>query len=101
MYALDIIDRVVSNIEKQKMIKPIAVFSSIVFTTVFIHWLLVQIYATYCSAMGLFGFMYTFITLGSPTCHFINLLQFELAKHYITIWMGAGASIMTWILSNK
>jgi len=101
MYALDTIGKVVYILEKQKMIKPIAVFSSIVFTTVFIHWFLVQMYATYCSAMGLFGFMYTFITLGSPTCHFINLLQFELAKHYITIWMGAGSSIIAWILSNK
>ena len=101
MYALDSIDRFLSNIENQKMIKPIILFLSIVFATVFTHWLLIQMYVRFCASWGIFGFLKTFITLGSPTCHFINLLQFELAKHYITIWMGAGSSIIAWILSNK
>ena len=79
--------------------KPIILFIIIVFSTVFLHYILVQSYISFCANWGLLGFFRTFITLGSPTCHFINLAQFELAKHYITIWLGAGASIITWIAS--
>ena len=79
---------------------PIMIFAFVVFITVFAHYILVQSYTTFCASWGIMGFFRTFITLGSPTCHFINLAQFELAKHYITIWMAAGASIITWIASS-
>ena len=79
---------------------PIGIFGLVVCSTGFIHWALVQIYATYCAFWGFWGPLNTLITLGSPTCQFINVAQVELAKHYITIWVGAAASLVTWIATT-
>lgn len=79
---------------------PIGMFSLIVSSTVFLHWFLVQLYSTYCVPWGIFGLFQTFITLGSPMCQFANTVQYELGRHYITIWVGAGTACVTWLLSN-
>ena len=90
-----------NQLKVKKMLKnPIVIFVAIVFTTVFAHWTLVQGYAYYCAPSGWLGPFKTFLTLGSPMCHFINITQVELAKHYITIWIGAAAGIVTWIASS-
>ena len=79
---------------------PIVLFISIALLTVFTHWSLVQIYATFCAPWGFWGPFKLFITLGSPTCHFINIIQVELAKHYITIWVSAAAACVAWIATK-
>tara|TARA_X000000368_G_scaffold318674_1_gene255900 strand:- start:1853 stop:2128 length:276 start_codon:yes stop_codon:yes gene_type:complete len=79
---------------------PIVLFISIALLTVFTHWSLVQLYATFCAPWGLWGPFKLFITLGSPTCHFINIVQVELAKHYITIWVSAAAASIAWIATK-
>ena len=71
-------------------------FASVVFITVFLHWGLVNAYVHFCSPFTLLGPIKTFLSLGSPVCHTINLVQCELAKHYITIWSGAGLAIIGW-----
>ena len=95
----------IKNIDRKRYMsiikKPMLVFAAVVFTTVFLHYILVQTYVSFCASWGILGFFRTFITLGSPTCHFINIAQVELAKHYISIWLGAGASIITWIASHQ
>ena len=79
---------------------PVGLFVSIAFATVFTHWTLVQLYSSFCAPWGLLGPFKLFITLGSPMCHFINIIQVELAKHYITIWLSAGAACIAWIASK-
>lgn len=79
---------------------PVGLFISIAFATVFTHWVLVQLYSTFCAPWGFLGPFKLFITLGSPMCHFINIIQVELAKHYITIWLSAGAACVAWIASK-
>ena len=79
---------------------PVATFATIVVLTVFTHWTLVQVYARYCAPSGWTGPFQTFLTLGSPMCHFTNMIQVELAKHYITIWIAAAAATATRIASN-
>lgn len=71
-------------------------FSSVVAITVCLHWFLVNSYVYFCAPATIFGVFKTFLSLGSPVCHTVNLLQFELAKHYITIWTGAGIAIVAW-----
>ena len=89
------------NEKKKKMMKhPIVIFTTIVLLTVLSHWTLVQVYSIYCAPTGWTGPFKTFLTLGSPMCHFVNFLQFELAKHYITIWIGAAAASATWIATK-
>ena len=79
---------------------PIAMFIFIAILTVFSHWTLVQAYATFCAPWGILGPFKMFMTLGSPTCHFINMIQVELAKHYMTIWISAATACVAWIASK-
>ena len=95
------------QIDKKNMIQilnilkhPVSLFIAIVISTVFAHWSLVQIYATFCAPWGWLGPFQSFITMGSPMCHFTNLIQVELAKHYITIWISAGTAVIAWIGSR-
>ena len=75
-------------------------FSGVVFATCLVHWTLVNLYTHYCAPPGVYGVFYTLISLGSPFCQFINILQVEVAKHYITIWTVAGASLLTWFIAT-
>ena len=83
---------------KNKIIKSIAYFMLIIITTVISHWLVVNMYVKLCAMlMTLFGPIQTFISLGSPTCHFLNFTQHELSKHYITLWSGAAIGFASWL----
>jgi len=75
-------------------------FSGIVFGTGFIHWILVNLYITQCAPSGIHGILQTFISLGSPLCQFINTVQYELARHYITIWATGATAILSWIIAK-
>lgn len=82
---------------KNKIIKSIAYFILIIITTVMSHWLVVNMYVKLCAPMTLFGPIQTFISLGSPTCHFLNFAQHQLSKHYITLWSGAAIGFASWL----
>ena len=75
-------------------------FICIVFVTIFLHWFLVSLYTHICVPSGIKGIYYTFMNLGSPVCYFINKIQYELAKNYITIWTAAGVGIVAWLISK-
>ena len=74
----------------------VAKFLGIVFLTSSLHWILVQIYINNCISNTLAGFFTNVLTLGSPFCQFVNFVQFELSKHYVTIWLTTGISLITW-----
>lgn len=75
-------------------------FLGIIFFSVIAHWILINTYVYFCAPLSLIGFFKTFFSLGSPVCQFINLLQFELAKNYMTIWVGAGMAVVAFGLSK-
>ena len=75
-------------------------FTGIVFVTGFIHWFLVNLYINYCAPSGIRGILQTFISLGSPLCQFINTVQYELARHYITICAAGATAILAWIIAK-
>jgi hypothetical protein len=75
-------------------------FTGIVFVTGFIHWFLVNLYINYCAPSGIRGILQTFVSLGSPLCQFINMIQYELARHYITIWAAGATAILAWIIAK-
>jgi hypothetical protein len=75
-------------------------FTGIVFVTGFIHWILVNLYIIHCAPAGIRGILQTFISLGSPLCQFINTVQYELARHYITIWAAGATAILAWIIAK-
>ena len=80
--------------------KEIITFLIIVLLTSTIHWALHVLYSMWCAPHTLTGLLNSFFTLGSPLCQFINYLQFELAKNYITIWTTAGVAVMGYITSK-
>jgi hypothetical protein len=71
-------------------------FVLVIATTVLLQWMLVNSYVHFCAPPTILGVFKTFFNLGSPLCHAINHIQFELAKHYITIWSAAGISLIAW-----
>ena len=75
-------------------------FIGIVFATCFLHWAIINIYGSYCAPPGFLGAFVTFISLGSPVCQFMNYIQYELAKHYITIWGAAGIALISWLIAK-
>ena len=80
--------------------KVIITFIIIVLLTSTIHWSLHVLYSMWCAPHTIKGFLNSFFTLGSPLCQFINFVQFELAKHYITIWTTAGIAVVGYITSK-
>ena len=76
-------------------------FIGFVLITVFAHWVLVNMYVTFCAPMSMFGIFKTILNLGSPVCQFINMLQYELARHYISIWATAGTALVTWLVAKN
>ena len=81
---------------KQALIK----FVSFVFISVLAHWALVNIYVYFCAPPTIFGIFKSVLNIGSPVCQFINKLQYEIAKNYVTIWIAAGTATVTFILSK-
>ena len=50
--------------------------------------------------MTLKGLVTTFLALGSPLCHFINTIQYEIAKHYIALWAGGAVTLVAWMATR-
>jgi len=75
-------------------------FILIIMSTSILHWTLVQIYSLWCAPQNIGGVLKSLFTLGSPFCQFINYLQFEISKHYISIW-GTAAIALVAFLAGK
>jgi len=92
------------KIQKNQMNKEIAKtglnFLGIVFATCTLHWALVNTYVMLCAPFSMWGAFSAFVSLGSPLCQFLNYVQFELAKHYITIWGAAGVALVVWLVAK-
>ena len=80
--------------------KVIITFLLMVLLTSTLHWTLHVLYSMWCAPHTVKGLLNSFFTLGSPLCQFINHIQFELAKNYITIWTTAGVAVMGYITSK-
>jgi hypothetical protein len=81
-------------------IKIILKFIATILTISLSQWTLVYIYSTYCFTSGWVGALQNVFTLGSPFCQFVNYTQFELSKHYITIWTTAAVAIVVWSIAK-
>ena len=75
-------------------------FIIIITVTSLLHWSLINIYISNCIDASWSGAFTNMVRLGSPFCQFINYSQFELSKHYITIWASAGIAIIAWFITK-
>jgi len=80
--------------------RAVITFLVLVLLTSTIHWSLHVLYSMWCAPNTIEGLLSSFFTLGSPLCQFINYVQFELSKHYITIWTTAGVALIGYITSK-
>ena len=78
--------------------KAVLTFMITTFSISILSWGLVNLYAFMCAELSFTGAIRSIFTLGSPTCMFINFVQFELAKHYTLFWGAAAASFVAWAL---
>jgi|TARA_B110000971_G_C19875414_1_gene438210 hypothetical protein len=76
-------------------------FTGVILLTCFSHWFLVNTYSYYCVPPTILGVFQSIISLGSPVCQFINMLQYELARHYISIWATVGTALVTWLVAKN
>lgn len=103
-YVFDKLVQAYSYLSKYPLIlsvfKIILQFMSVILLTSLAHWSLVLIYTTYCFGTGFIGAAKNILTLGSPFCQFVNYVQFELSKHYITIWASAAVGVIAWTVAR-
>lgn len=60
----------------------------------FFQWFCIQFLYNYCSKPGVWGFIENLLSLGSPLCHFVNYIQYNLSQYYVQLWLNAGIAIV-------
>ena len=93
--------KILTSEASMNIIKVIGQFIFVVFITAFLHWCLVNSYSQMCIDLSWTGIFTNIINLGSPFCQFMNYLQFEISKYYVTIWASAGVAIIAYFIGNK
>lgn len=88
------------DIDFRKICKTTGCFFAFILLTVIAHWIAVNLYVSLCAPLTVFGVIHTMISMGSPMCHFLNVAQSELTKHYITLWTGAAVAVGTWLTAT-
>ena len=70
----------------------------IVVATLFVinlaQWACIQFLNTYCSKPGVWGMIENILSLGSPVCHFVNNIQYNLSTYYVQLWISSGVGII-------
>ena len=84
-----------------KIFKAVCHFILIVFVTGIVHWGLVKFYSQHCVDSSWIGMFTNVINLASPFCQFINYIQFEISKYYVTIWASAGVAVVAYFIGKN
>jgi hypothetical protein len=95
------ITKVLTSGSSNKLFKAFWHFILVVFITSFLHWSLVNFYSWNCVDSSWTGAIIHFIKLGSPFCQFINYIQYEISKYYVTIWASAGIAIVVYFIGTE
>ena len=61
------------------------------------QWSCIQFLNTYCSKPGFWGMIENILSLGSPVCHFVNNIQFNLSNYYVQLWISSGVGIISFL----
>jgi hypothetical protein len=89
-------NKIKNIIKSNSMIK----FALVALCIAISHYLLINVYISMCVGTGVWGLFTSVIRLGSPVCQFINYVQFELSKYYITAWAAAAVSSIAWLIGK-
>lgn len=80
------------------VLKPIGIFILSWMGLLFIQWCLINLYIAICIDTSLWGIIVNAASMGSPLCHFINTVQYEITKNYIVLCGTGAAVVTTWIM---
>ena len=86
-----------TNQIKTKLIKYLKKIIIIIFTILLVnlfHWLSIQFLYNYCSKPGIWGLVDNIFSLGSPVCHFVNNIQYNLSNYYVQLWLTSGLGLI-------
>ena len=84
----------------QVVLKPLGVFVISWVGLLFIQWCIIKLYITICMDTSLWGILTNAASMGSPLCHFINSVHYEIIKNYIMLWGTAATITTTWIMAK-
>jgi hypothetical protein len=74
--------------------KKILILVATIIIVNFSQWLCIQFLYAYCSKPGVWGMIENILSLGSPICHFVNNIQYNLSIYYVQMWITAGLGII-------
>ena len=77
-----------------KYLKKITICISTILLVNLLQWLSIQFLHNYCSKPGLWGLVENIFSLGSPVCHFVNNIQYNLSNYYVQLWLTSGLGII-------
>ena len=86
-----------TNQIKTKLLKCLKKITIIILTILLVnlfHWLSIQFLYNYCSKPGIWGLVDNIFSLGSPVCHFVNNIQYNLSNYYVQLWITSGLGII-------
>ena len=90
----------ISTRMKDMITKPLAIMMASWLMLLLIQWVLINLYTYLCVPLTWWGIFTSAISLGSPLCHFVNTIQYEITKNYILLWSTAATATITWIISK-
>jgi hypothetical protein len=80
--------------------KPLGIMMASWLMMLIIQWALINLYTYLCVPLTWWGIFTSAISLGSPLCHFVNTIQYEITKNYILLWSTAATATITWIIAK-
>ena len=66
---------------------------ALAFGLLFIHWIAIRSYATFCAPAGFGGFVQAAFTVASPPCLALNVIQGKVQELYIAVWIAMGVAV--------
>tara|TARA_B100000886_G_C20098414_1_gene356822 strand:- start:144 stop:449 length:306 start_codon:yes stop_codon:yes gene_type:complete len=78
----------------KKYSKKIFIVVATIILVNFAQWISIQFLHTYCSKPGFWGMVENILSLGSPICHFVNNIQYNLSNYYVQLWLTSGLSLL-------
>lgn len=78
----------------KKYSKKILIVVATIILVNFAQWISIQFLHTYCSKPGFWGMVENILSLGSPICHFVNNIQYNLSNYYVQLWLTSGLSLL-------
>lgn len=60
-----------------------------------LHWFVINLYAYFCAHPSLVGALKSFVTMGSPTCQFLNKVQYELTSNFALLITTLASTLLS------